>query len=383
VNYSLAPSEAERLSCLIGDIYDAALDPSLWNNTLAQIARFVGGTAASLFSKDASSKSGVSVYDTGIDPYYRQMYFETHIKLDPLLTGHFFAEVEEPVATADLVSYDEFLQSRFYLEWAKPQGFVDFVAAVLDKSMTRAAMFGVFRHEREGVVDEDVRRRMRLVVPHIRRSVLIGRLIDLKTSEADIFSGVFDNLVTGMCLVDETSHIVHANAAAHALLAEGNPIRRVGGRFEVVDPATDIELRGIFLNAGLGDLAIGTRGIAVPLLGDEGIRHVAHILPLNAGLRGKSANISHAVAAVFIQRAEIEGLALPEVIAKAFKLTPTELRILLAIVEVGGAPEVAVALGIAESTVKTHLSRLYEKTGAKRQADLVKIFASYITPLAT
>lgn len=69
--------------------------------------------------------------------------------------------------------------------------------------------------------------------------------------------------------------------------------------------------------------------------------------------------------------------------AKAFRLTPTELRILLAIVEVGGVPEVAVALGIAESTVKTHLGRLYEKTGARRQADLVKIFASYAMPLAS
>ena len=38
-------------------------------------------------------------------------------------------------------------------------------------------------------------------------------------------------------------------------------------------------------------------------------------------------------------------------------LTPMELRVLLAIVEVGGAPEVAEALGIAESTIKTHLGR--------------------------
>jgi DNA-binding CsgD family transcriptional regulator len=58
----------------------------------------------------------------------------------------------------------------------------------------------------------------------------------------------------------------------------------------------------------------------------------------------------------------------PEIIAEAYRLTPTELRILLAIVEVGGVPDVAVALGIAESTVKTHLGRLFEKTGAGRQA---------------
>jgi DNA-binding CsgD family transcriptional regulator len=57
------------------------------------------------------------------------------------------------------------------------------------------------------------------------------------------------------------------------------------------------------------------------------------------------------------------------------------LRVLLAIVEVGGVPEVAPALGVAESTVKTHLGRLFLKTGAGRQADLVKIVAGYATPL--
>ena len=69
-------------------------------------------------------------------------------------------------------------------------------------------------------------------------------------------------------------------------------------------------------------------------------------------------------------------------IARAYKLTPTELRVLLAIVDVGGVPEVAIALGVAESTVKTHLGHLFEKTGVGRQADLVKIVAGFSTPLS-
>ena len=46
------------------------------------------------------------------------------------------------------------------------------------------------------------------------------------------------------------------------------------------------------------------------------------------------------------------------------------------------APEVAEALGVAESTVKTHLGRVYEKTGAGRQADLVKLVVGFANPLA-
>jgi hypothetical protein len=76
-------NETEQLSGLISGIYDAALEHSLWLGVLTQVAAFVDGPAASLFSKDASSKTGMSVYDAGIDPLYKHMYFETHVKLDP------------------------------------------------------------------------------------------------------------------------------------------------------------------------------------------------------------------------------------------------------------------------------------------------------------
>jgi DNA-binding NarL/FixJ family response regulator len=57
------------------------------------------------------------------------------------------------------------------------------------------------------------------------------------------------------------------------------------------------------------------------------------------------------------------------------------MRVLVMMVEVGGVPEVAPVLGISATTVKTHLQRIFEKTGARRQADLVKIVAGYMSPL--
>ena len=372
--------EMEQLSALIGGVYDAALEPALWPEALAGLANFVGGPAAGLFSKDASSKTGLVAYGHGIDSHYQKIYFEHYIKLDPATTGHFFSEVDEPMATVDLVPYDEFLQSRFYLEWAKPQGLVDFIASALDKSVTGVAMFGVFRHERDGVATDETRRRMRLVVPHVRRAVLIGRLIDVKTTEAKNFSGALDSLSAGMVLVDATGRIVHANATGLAMLAHGSPLQGVNGILGTTDPQVDRQFGEIFAAAGTGDLAIGVKGIAVPMNGRNGVRHVAHVLPLTAGARSRTGASYRAVAAVFVREATIDMASPPELVAKAFKLTPTELRIMLAIIEVGGVPEVAVALGIAESTVKTHLGRLYEKTGARRQADLVKIFAGYASP---
>jgi hypothetical protein len=54
---------------------------------------------------------------------------------------------------------------------------------------------------------------------------------------------------------------------------------------------------------------------------------------------------------------------------------------LFAIIEVGGVSEVAEVLGIGEGTVKTHLHHLFEKTGASRQAELVKLVAGYANVL--
>ena len=227
--------EAEELSALIGDIYDAVLEPTLWPRVLPRSAQFVGGPAASLFSKDAARKSGDYAYDCGIDAHYRQLYFEKYIKLDPLTIGHFYAEVEVPVAVADIMSYAEFLETRAYLEWGRPQGLVDVLNVALDKTATSAAMYCVFRHERDGQVDDEMRRHMRLIVPHLRRAVLIGRVIELKTAEADGLADTVDGISAGMFLVDASARIVHANASGHAMLAQGSLLRVVGGKLVAND----------------------------------------------------------------------------------------------------------------------------------------------------
>src|SRR5262249_33975625 len=126
-------SESEQLSTLIGEIYDAALDPALWPEVLAECARFGDGFSAALLFKDATQKKGNLYYDTGhSEPHYRQFYFDTYVKLDPSTPSHVLAEIGEPIGTADFMPYDEFLETRFYKEWARPQHLADFVTAVIE-----------------------------------------------------------------------------------------------------------------------------------------------------------------------------------------------------------------------------------------------------------
>src|SRR3982751_6925954 len=144
---SMPEPDSQKISALIGDVYDAALDQSLWPGVIERAAHFVGGIGAALFSKDASGQFGDVKYDVGIDPHYEQLYFDKYVGLDPATTGHLFAEAGEPFSTYDLISHAEFTKTRFFQEWVRPQVLVDFATAVLDKSMTSVTMFGFFRHE--------------------------------------------------------------------------------------------------------------------------------------------------------------------------------------------------------------------------------------------
>jgi hypothetical protein len=82
----------ETLSQLIAGIYDAALDPGLWAGVLGVARDFVGGSAAALYSKDATRMS-VNVYhdDGRIDPHYVQLYFDEYAKCDVTTSAEFFA----------------------------------------------------------------------------------------------------------------------------------------------------------------------------------------------------------------------------------------------------------------------------------------------------
>jgi len=251
---------------------------------------------------------------------------------------------------------------------------------MLEKSVTGGAFFGVYRHERHGPADDEMRRRMRLIIPHIRRAALIGRVIDLKTGEADSFADTVDGISAGMFLVDASARIVHANASGHAMLAQGSLLRVVGGKLVPNDMSAEQGLNEVYSMSERGDAAVGVKGISVPLIALDGERHVVHVLPLTSGARRRAGTSYAAAAAMFVQKAALDTPSPQELIVKLYKLTPSELRVLLAIVQVGSTAEVAETLGIAESTAKTHLHRLFAKTGAKRQADLVRLVAGYASP---
>jgi hypothetical protein len=219
----------EDVLALIGDIYDASLDPALWTGALEDACAYVQGATATVMSQDSAYKSAEFYFQWGNDPKYLQLYQDIYVKLNPVLVPTLlYSKVGDILSTVDLIPYDEFLSSRFYKEWVAPQGYVDSVFTTLDKSSTGYAFFAVTRHERHGLVDDATRRRMGLLAPHFRRAVAIGKVIDLHKVEAAALADTLDGLVAGMFLVDAGGRLVHANASGHDMLADRRVVQIIG-----------------------------------------------------------------------------------------------------------------------------------------------------------
>jgi DNA-binding CsgD family transcriptional regulator len=290
-------------------------------------------------------------------------------------------DVGQIYSVEDCIPYAEFVQTRVYREWARPHRVVDHLAATLDRSATSLSLFVIFRSEEQGCVDDEMRRRMRLIIPHVRRSVLIGNVLDLNTTEKTAFADTLSGLAAGVFLVDENARISFANPSGQIMLDDGKILRQKDGVLTTTDPRTKATLPDVIAAARNGDAAVGVNGISVPLSWPPAEPWLAHILPLTSGMRQQAGTIYSAVAAVFVHRASLEIPSSMETMSKLYKLTPSELRVLAAVSEVGGIPAVAEVVGISQATVKTHLQGLFAKTGTSRQADLVKLVATHASPL--
>jgi DNA-binding CsgD family transcriptional regulator/PAS domain-containing protein len=375
-------TEDNELRHVVGAIYDAALNPTLWPGVLARIAAFVGGSSRALSARDLMWLLVNTDEHVGHDVKY--VHSETCGKFDLLATLPLEAGLVAGSQGVRLQDMD--LQDTGVAELMRPERRCEGHVRKARSPAWNDVGSAVVENSENGCpsvpADNEMHRRMILVAPHARRAILIGRAIGRKADEAAIFADILDSLTAGFFLIDAAGRIVHANAAGREILGVDDFLRSIDGRLVVRDKKVNQTLQRIFAGKDEPetDGEIGGKGIALPLVARDGEYHIAHVLPLGPRAR-YAADAPGAAAAMFVSKATLETPSSAEVIRDAYQLTRTELRVLLAIVNVGGIREIATTLGIADCTVKTHVRRLLEKTGADRQTDLIKLVAGFFTPL--
>jgi hypothetical protein len=117
----------QALSDLIGSIYDCALEPSRWDETLAAITSVLSCYNAVLHLNDIQNNRLLMHKSVGLEPYWLEQ-IEKHVaEMHALLPSR--PEVDEPYVLSRHVTARAVAGSPFVQTWLRPQGLVDIHAA--------------------------------------------------------------------------------------------------------------------------------------------------------------------------------------------------------------------------------------------------------------
>jgi DNA-binding CsgD family transcriptional regulator len=358
---------------LLGPIYDCAINPDMWPQTLRRIADALDCQNGHIFLLDAKLQKFLLSISCGIPDEWLARQADHVVELDERVREPEVIALpqDEPFIASRDFSEEVLATSRYINEWARPQGLVDAAQLHFLRTVTRLGAAGFGRHESVGTFEGPAVELVRQLAPHLRRSLQISDLLEMKSIQNEVMTTALDRISAATIIVDTGERVVHASEKARKLLDEGITINLSHNRLTTPDRRAASRLSDALRAAtGVGEgSALSYFGVRLP--GRDDVPCLAHVMPL-LGTMARSRVGARATAAVFITEADSTPLRV-ECLAAAFELTPAELNVLSLIADGMSLVEAASRLGIAESTARTHVKNLHRKIGVERQSELVAL----------
>lgn len=376
----MAPLSHRALSGLIGAIYDCTLDPARWEQTLAGIAHALDCERAVLSLNDLRHDRMLIDKHVGWD----EQWLEERAKHLPEIHGKLAEWLarkpppDEPFIASREIPAGQMQTSDYARNCLEPLGLVDVAHFILIRTRANFSELVLWRQRRQGIITEREIELGALLLPHLRRAVTISKVLDLRAVERGRMAEALDALRHGVLLTDERGFILHANRSAENMLRNDGPIRSSSGVLSAKSAPANTELRKALMLAAQDEAKIGKAGVAIRLTSDELPPVFAHVLPLT-GSDLRTRLEPDAVAAVFID-ATLGEQDRAQLVAAAFGLTPAETRVVASLIAGRTLSETADELGIAFTTTRTHLSKIFLKTGVSRQAELMRLAMQTVSP---
>lgn len=361
---------------LLGLIYDTALDRALWPAVLDRLRRMVGCEAGGLLHARMGPVRITSLGTVGIDPAMEARIPEVFadpadnpfLKKFPLLTPG------KPISRQQLVGDEEFRRSRIYDRFFKPLGFFHDVTTPMVLAPDEGVGMFLSRPKSAGPTNESDVRALSPWIPHIQRAIRINRRMDDQRAAGAWQTAVLDKLALGALLVDADGRSIAMNEPAEKIIAAADGLELDG---RVLVPSARRDRAG--LAAAIAAATAGQGGSEVRVRRPSGRRaYSVFVMPLPRAEAVNGAFLR--AAAVLIDDPDGDLPLRLRAAARLHGLSPMETKVALEILSGAGRPEVAARLGISPHTVKTHLGRIFDKTGTGSQVELARLLGSAVIP---
>jgi DNA-binding CsgD family transcriptional regulator len=184
----------------------------------------------------------------------------------------------------------------------------------------------------------------------------------------------YDELSLGVVILSLSGRILFANAPARSMIDTRWPIRASDGHVQASEPEAHAEI-GRFLESLKGRRAhAGEYEFCLARFSAGQGGAIGCFRLLNSSSGGDPA------LAFFITESQQSSHYGLNGFSQAYKLSKAETRTLKEFVETQSPARTGARLDIALSTVKSHIRKIFNKTGTSRQAELLRLVEGCRTP---
>lgn len=363
---------------LISLAYHEAIGSVCRPALLERLAELLDGAGACFSTYDFLSGAGAIRSAAGLNPNYVESYASHYAALNPWLRDERHYRPPGAIVTGrKVITHRELIETRFYNDWLKPQGFFHRIAGVLTRDGDSVAYFELLRPKAGRCFG---RRELVLfgrVLPHLQQAFHIHRTMHRLQAERDAAQHVLDRLPFGVVLVDRAVQPLAANAYASKLLAESDGLALLGRNglcAASLDETTCLRNcapNGALLATGGSEKPGGTMMVSR----SSGHRPLQVLVSPLSTTDGPVDNGGPA-AVLFVADPDHKVEVDQETLRQLFALTPAEARLAALIAQGEPLAGAARATGVTVGTARTHLKRIFAKTGTERQAQLVSLLLS-------
>ncbi|QGZ59948.1 helix-turn-helix transcriptional regulator [Paraburkholderia acidiphila] len=360
-----------QLSTVIASLYDAGLEPERWPTALESFVGFLGVMHAHLWRGHATARLR-SVGWAGTAPRFVRAYEEHYVRMDPFAAARTWPSgtiLTDPMVTARA----EIERSEFFQDWARPQGMNTAVGANVALDGRNVAVLVATRRRRDGDFGQKDLDLLAGLLPHFQRAMRMNsRLCGISVVE-HAASAALDALSHGVLIVDETCHVLLANRAAEEMLTSADGIGSgQHGLFAMTTTLTN-KLHALVAHAG-GVATDRPTGGAIALARPSMKRSYQVLISPLSVETGWAIGVSQKPAAlILVVDPEYVPVSPEQRLRTLYNLTRVEARVACEIHKGASLNAVAELLNVQPSTVRTHLHHVFQKTEARRQADLVRL----------
>ncbi len=175
----------ETFSKVVEAVYDCALDPNRWHDTIRLIADLCESQVCILGVHDYANRRSELSFNLGYAEPFIRLHEEKYGAMNPFWTLIQMQPLGIVTTQAMLIDDREFSESRFYREWCKPQGFNDMINFKVLQTEQRVGWWAAHRLEGYPRYGDAEVRLLTLLSPHVCRAVAISDALNLKTIRSE------------------------------------------------------------------------------------------------------------------------------------------------------------------------------------------------------